>query len=58
VGYVVNLLFALVVGEAALAIAVVFVMAWREQDVAAAAALGAALFSMVLVVMVAIREAL
>jgi cytochrome c oxidase subunit IV len=54
----VNLLFALVVGEAALAVAVVFVMAWRDQNIAAAAALGAALFSMVLVVMVAVREAL
>jgi cytochrome c oxidase subunit IV len=58
VGYVVNLLFALVVSEAALTIAVVFVMAWREQDLAAAATLGAALFSMILVVMVAVREAL
>ena len=53
-----NLLFALVVGEAALAVAVVFVMAWREQDFAAAATLGAALFSLILVVMVAVREAL
>jgi hypothetical protein len=53
----VNLLFALVVGEAALAVGVVFVMAWREQDIAAAATLGAALFSMLLVVMVAVQEA-
>lgn len=53
-----NLLFALVVGEGALAVAVVFVVAWREQDTAAAATLGAALFSLILVVMVAVREAL
>lgn len=53
-----NLLFALIVGEAALAIAVVFVMAWREQDIGAVATLGAALFSLVLVVMVALREVL
>ena len=48
--------YVLVVGELALAVGVVFVMAWRRRDTAAALALGAALFSLILVVMVAIRE--
>ncbi len=47
--------YALVVAELAFAVGVVFVRAWRGGDVAAALTLGAALFSLMLVVMVAIR---
>jgi hypothetical protein len=52
----VKLAYVLLVGELAFAVAVVFVMAWRGRDVAATIALGAALFSLILVVMVALRE--
>jgi hypothetical protein len=52
----VKLLYVLLIGELAFAVAVVFVMAWRGRDVAATIALGAALFSLILVVMVALRE--
>ena len=48
--------YVLLIGELAFAVAVVFVMAWRGRDVAATIALGAALFSLILVVMVALRE--
>ena len=51
-----RLAFTLLVGELAFAVAVVFVMAWRGRDVAATIALAAALFSLMLVVLVAIRE--
>ena len=47
--------YALVVAELAFGVGVVFVSAWRGGDIAAALALGAVLFSMMLVVMVAIR---
>ena len=48
--------YILIVGELALAVGVVFVMAWRGRDVVATIALGAALFSLLLVVLVALRE--
>ena len=48
-----RLVYVLLVGELAFAVAVVF---WRGRDVAATIALGAALFSLILVVMVALRE--
>ncbi len=51
-----KLAYVLLVGELAFAVAVVFVMAWRDGDLPRAVALGAALFSLVLVVMVALRE--
>ncbi len=51
-----RLLFALVVAEAAFAVGVVFVMAWRDGDVPRAVALGAALFSLLVVMMLAVRE--
>jgi hypothetical protein len=53
---VVSLLYVLVVGEAAFAVAVVFVMAWRDGDVPRTVALGAVLFSLLLVVLVALRD--
>jgi hypothetical protein len=52
----VSLLYVLVVGEAAFAVAVVFVMAWRDGDVPRTVALGAVLFSLLLVVLVALRD--
>jgi hypothetical protein len=51
-----KLAYVVVVGELAFAVGVVFVMAWRSRDLVATLALGAALFSLILVVMVAIRE--
>jgi hypothetical protein len=51
-----SLIYALLVGELALAVAVVFVKTWREGNLPATAALGAALFALILVVMVALRE--
>ena len=56
VGSDVKVAYLLVVGELAFAVGVVFVMAWRDRDLPRAVALGAALFSLILVVMVAIRE--
>jgi hypothetical protein len=52
----VKLAYVLVVGELAFAVAVVFVMAWRDGDVPRTLALGAVLFSLLLVVLVALRE--
>ena len=51
-----RLTFAMVVAELAFAVAAVFVMSWRGRDVAATLALAAALFSLMLVVLVALRE--
>jgi hypothetical protein len=51
-----TLIYALLVGELALAVAVVFVRTWRAGDRKAIVALGAALFSLILVVMVALRD--
>ncbi len=51
-----KLAYVLLVGELAFAVGVVFVMAWRDRDLPRAVALGTALFSLVLVVMVALRE--
>jgi hypothetical protein len=52
----VTLLFALLVGELAAAVGVVFVLAWRDAELPSTVALGTALFSLMLVVMVAVRE--
>jgi hypothetical protein len=53
---VVSLLYVLIVGEAAFAVAVVFVMAWRDGDIPRIVALAAVLFSLLLVVLVALRD--
>jgi hypothetical protein len=49
------LLLAVPAALAALIVGVLFAMAWRDQDLPLAAVLGVVLFSLVLVVMVAVR---
>ena len=52
------LFFTLAAALAALIVAVVFVIAWRDQDVPTAIVLGVVLFSLMLVVMVVVRGSL
>ena len=53
-----SLFFALVAVLCAALVAWVFILAWLDQDVVAAAVLGIALFSLAVVAIVALRVAL
>jgi hypothetical protein len=53
-----RLLLALIAAQAAVALGVMFVIAMRSRDTALSTTLGVALFSVLLVMMVALREAL
>lgn len=53
-----TLLLALVAATCTVPVAVVFVLAWRDEDVLVAAVLGVVLLSLLLVAMVALRESI
>jgi hypothetical protein len=57
-GYGMTLLLSLVAANCAVIVAVVFVMAWRDEDVLVTAMLGVVLLSLLLVAMVALRESI
>jgi ABC-type sulfate transport system permease component len=54
-GYGMTLLVALVAGTCAAVVAVVFVMAWREEDLVVAVMLGAVFLALSLVALVFLR---
>lgn len=53
-----TLLLALVAATCAVIVAVVFLMAWRDEDVLVAAVLGVVLLTLLIVAMVALRVSL
>jgi cytochrome c oxidase subunit IV len=57
-GYSMTLLLSLVAATCAVIVAVVFVMAWRDEDVLVTVMLGVVLLSLLLVAMVALRESI
>lgn len=57
-GYGMTLLLSLVAATCAVVVAVVFVMAWRDEDVLVTVMLGVVLLSLLLVAMVALRESI
>ena len=57
-GYGMTLLLSLVAGTCAAMVAVVFVMAWREEDLVVSLILGAAFLALALVAMLFLRASL
>jgi hypothetical protein len=57
-GHGMTLLLSLVAGTCAAMVAVVFVMAWREEDVVVAVMLGAAFLALALVTLLFLRASL
>jgi hypothetical protein len=57
-GYGMTLLLSLVAGTCTAMVAVVFVMAWREEDLVVAVVLGAAFLALALVALLFLRASL
>jgi cytochrome c oxidase subunit IV len=57
-GYCMSLILSLVAGTCAAMVAVVFVMAWREEDLVVSVMLGAAFLALALVALLFLRTSL